>query len=132
MGVSHRHGGDLISGVHLHGNGGLGVLGSEVPSTGTHGPGYLYNDLTFPADANKEVRGVILTVPSSGTFFAYEDSSFSLIGAADGSYTFTYALYVDGAYMGDATGYITVGASGTLYQSRGRHTTGARMGSRGL
>lgn len=123
----------LISGAVVVGERGLGVLGSEVPSTGTHGAGYLYNDLSLPADDDKEVRGLILTVPSDGSFFAYEDSSFSLIGAADGIYTFDYSLYVDGAYVGDATATITIGASGALfYQNRVRTSVGTRTGSRGL
>lgn len=101
----------LIPGAIVVGNRGLGVLGSVVPSTGTNGAGYLYNDLALPADADKEVRGLIVTPPSAGTFFAYEDSSFSLTGAPDGTYSFVYRLFVDGADLGTATAEITIGES---------------------
>jgi hypothetical protein len=83
-----------------------------VPSAGEHGPSYLYNDLSLPADANKEIRGLIVTAPSAGTFFAFEDGSFSLVGAPDGTYTFTYRLFVDGADLGTATATIVIGAAG--------------------
>ena len=99
----------LIPGAIVCGNRGLGVLGSAIPSDGDNGAGYAYNDLTLPADANKEIRGEILTVPSSGSFFAYEDTSFELDGAADGTYTFSYRLYADGADLGTATATIVVG-----------------------
>lgn len=101
----------LIAGACVVGNTGLGVLGSDVPSTGTHGPGYIYNDLSLPGDAGKEVRGTIET-PATGltTFFAYEDSSFTASGP-DGSYSFVYRLYVDGADMGTATCSFTIGTS---------------------
>jgi hypothetical protein len=100
----------LISGALVCGNRGLGVLGSAVPSTGDNGAGYLYNDLYLPADATKEVRGLIVTPPSAGTFFAYEDSSFEF-AAPDGAYTFTYRLYVDGADLGTATVNLSIGSN---------------------
>ena len=100
----------LISGALVVGNRGLGVLGSAVPSTGDNGAGYLYNDLSLPADASKEVRGLILTQPSAGTLYAYEDSSFEFTGAPDGTYTFTYRLYVDGADTGVGTVNLQVGS----------------------
>ena len=100
---------ELISGAYVIGETGLGVLGSAVPSTGEHGASYLYNDLSLPADDGKEIRGLIVTPPSDGTFYAWEDGSFSLIGAADGEYTFVYRLFVDGVDGGTATATITIG-----------------------
>lgn len=93
----------------------FGVLGSEIPSAGPNGAGYLYNDLTLPADANKEVRGQIVTWPSAGTLKAYEDSSFEFSGAPDGNYSFEYQLYVDGVAVG-ATQVVllSIGAAGAL------------------
>lgn len=102
---------ELISGAYVIGDVGLGVLGSDVPSEGEHGASYLYNDLTLPDDADKEIRGLIVTPPSAGTFYAWEDGSFSLTGAPDGEYTFVYRLYVDGADLGTATATITIGGS---------------------
>lgn len=100
---------ELISGAYVIGETGLGVLGSAVPSTGEHGASYLYNDLSLPADNDKEIRGLIVTPPSAGTFYAWEDGSFSLVGAPDGEYTFVYRLYVDGADLGTAVATITLG-----------------------
>lgn len=102
---------ELITGAYVIGDTGLGVLGSSVPSTGEHGASYLYNDLILPADNGKEIRGLIVTPPSAGTFFAWEDGSFSLVGAPDGTYTFTYRLFVDGVDGGTATATITIGAA---------------------
>jgi len=118
----------LITGSLVVGDRGLGVLGSEVPSTGDSGAGYLYNDLSLPGDASKEVRGLITSQPSAGTLYAYEDSSFTFTGAPDGTYSFTYQLYVDGAATGSpATVTLTVGSGSssvtlTLADSTHGHT----------
>ncbi len=101
----------LISGAIVCGDRGLGVLGSQIPSSGDSGAGYLYNDLSIPSDNGKEVRGLIVSAPSSGSFFAYEDSSFEFSGAPDGLYSFTYRLFVDGEDLGTAVSTLTVGAS---------------------
>lgn len=101
----------LIAGACVVGHRGLGVLGSVIratTATGTHGPGYLYNDLTG-ADDLKEIRGLIVTPPSAGTFTAFEDGSFTLVGAPDGSYSFLYRLFADGADLGTASADITIG-----------------------
>lgn len=90
----------LIPGALVVGNRGLGVLGSQVPGTGTHGPAYIYPSLDLPDDAGKEVRGLIVTPPASGLLVAGEDSSFLLLGASDGEYTLEYRLFVDGADLG--------------------------------
>lgn len=104
----------LISGSIVCGDRGLGVLGSAIladTATGDHGAGYLYNDVDS-GDEAKEFRGLIVTPPSAGTFFAYEDGSFSLV-APDNTYTFVYRLYVDGADLGTATASITIGGAAT-------------------
>jgi hypothetical protein len=100
---------ELIAGAYVVGETGLGVLGSAIPSDGLDGASFLYNDLSLPADADKEIRGLILTPPGSGTFYAWEDGSFTLVGAADGVHTFDYRLFVDGVDMGTATITVTVG-----------------------
>lgn len=104
----------LIAGALVVGDRGLGVLGSDIPATGEHGAGYVYNDLSLPADAGKEVRGLIVTPPSAGQFFAYEDTSFTFVGAPDGAYTFVYRLFVDGADLGTATATLNVGSVTTV------------------
>ncbi len=91
---------DWITGKLVIGNTGLGVKGSLIPSTGEDGASILYNDITLPADNDKEIRALVLTWPSAGYLFVYEDGSFSFTGAPDGTYTFTYQLYIDGTATG--------------------------------
>ena len=98
----------LIPGMLVCGNRGLGVRGSQVPASGDAGAGFLYNDLSLPADADKEVRGLIVTPPAAGTLVVNEDSSFTFT-APDGVYSFVYRLFVDGADLGTATVTLTVG-----------------------
>lgn len=98
--MSQRFDSALISGAHLYGGAGLGVLGSLIPATGDNGAGYTYNDLSLPADNAKEICGRVTSWPSAGTLYAYEDTSFEFSGAPDGSYTFQYQLYVDGVATG--------------------------------
>ena len=101
---------ELIAGSLVIGNTGLGVLGSAVPSLGLSGAGYLFNDLNLPAENNDEFYGVLLTTPVAGSFYAWEDSSFSLASAPDGTYTFTYRGFKNGVTYGTGTGTVTVGA----------------------
>jgi hypothetical protein len=119
--MSQVYGASLIAGSQTFGSGGHGILGSVIRSTtatGPHGPGYLYNDWDDASDDPKEFRGLITAAPSAGAFFAYEDGSFTLTGAPDGSYTFTYQLYVDGIATGSPqTDSITVGGGGVLASS---------------
>jgi hypothetical protein len=90
---------EWISGALVIGGTGLGVLAENIPSTGTHGPAYTYNDLSLPADNGKEICGRITVWPASGTLTAAEDTSFTFVGA-DGSYSFTYQLYAGGVATG--------------------------------
>ena len=98
--MSFRFDTPLITSAYHFGNRGLGVLGSEIPSTGTNGPSYMYNDLTLPADNAKEYSGFVVTPPGIGTFFAYEDGSFTYTGA---STSFVYKLREDGVDKGNQT-----------------------------
>lgn len=101
----------LITGACVVGNRGLGIVGAEImatTATGDDGAGFLYNDLTSADDA-KEIRGLIVTPPSSGTFTAYEDGSFSMTGTS-GAFSFTYQLYVDGVAVGTASVVMQDGA----------------------
>lgn len=99
----------LISGAIVCGNRGLGVVGSLIPASGDHGPGYTYNDLSLPADNAKEICGRITSWPTGGALTAYEDTSFEYSGTTD---TFQYQLYVDGVAVGTpATVTLQVGAA---------------------
>lgn len=105
-----------ITGYHF-GCSGLGQTGAYIranTATGDHGPGYLYNDWDSSADDAKEFQGLVLTPPVAGTLFAYEDGSFTFSGAPDGTYTFTYRLYVDGVDLGTQTATIVIGGGGVL------------------
>lgn len=111
----------LISGAMVVGDVGLGVIGAEVPDDGDDGAGYLYNDITLPDDANKEVRGEIVTWPLYGDLVAYEDSSFIYTpdNASVTADSFEYQLYINGVSTGSPitvdisfvgnTQYISVG-----------------------
>lgn len=114
----------LISGACVVGNRGLGVLGIDVPSSGTHGAGYLYNDLNLPTENADEFYGLITSGPSGLTsFFAFEDSSFTAVGP-DGSYSFTYTGYKNGTSYGSATVSFSIGAA-TLASADATHAHAA-------
>jgi hypothetical protein len=103
-----------LGGTH-YGGSGLGVLGSQVPSTGQHGPGALY-DLLTPAEAVREVRFRVDTPPSSGLFSMDENSAFTW-QASNGSYTFSGTWYIDGVAQPSATHNIIVGSAGLIITS---------------
>ena len=123
-----------LQGVTNHyGTIGLGVLGSVIratTATGTHGPGYIYPSLTS-ADDSKEIRGLILTRPSSGVLFPYEDGSFTLTGAAEGNYAFTSQLYVDGVATGIVTSQVTIGSGSSIPTLTGAVAGSAPLVGRG-
>lgn len=104
--MSYRFDVSLITDSYHFGNRGLGVIGSFISSTGVSGPGYVYNDLSLPADADKEYIGFIVTPPATGQFFAFEDTSFEYTGP---STTFTYKLYEDGVDLGNQTVTLNMG-----------------------
>lgn len=85
-----------------------GVLGALIAATGDRGPGYCYKDLSFPADSNKEIRGLITRRPTLGTLVAYEDTGFTYDGETD---SFDYQLYVNDVKTGpEVTVSLYVGA----------------------
>lgn len=86
----------LIAGAVVVGDPGLGVLGSEVPTTGEHGGGIAATWLATE-DLTKEVRVLITSWPATGTLFVYEDTSFEYDGE---STTFEAQLYTDGVAVG--------------------------------
>ena len=99
--MSYRYGTSLVPGAYHYGGGGLGCPGSLIPSGGLDGPGYLFAGLDLPADAAKEVRGLITRWPA-GTLTVWEDSSFRYVGPSDYA---LYELYVDGALSTLDIGY---------------------------
>ena len=91
---------------------GRGPLAQDIPSTGEHGAAYAYNDLDLPTDDDKEIRAPV-TVPPGGaglvSFFPHEDTSVDLVVSADGVYSWTYELFVDGVSQGTAVATATIG-----------------------
>ena len=82
------------------GNAGMGLLGSEIAATGTHGPGYIYGALNLPADANFEISGEITRWPTNGVLTTFEDGSFTYSGTTD---YFLWLLKVGGIPSTDNT-----------------------------
>ena len=119
----------LIAGKIVVGDAGLGVKGSVIRATtqfGAHGPGALYNDWDNAGDDDSEFCARLLTAPASGSFFMNEDGSFTLTGAADGSYTFSYQLIVDGVDVGSpVTSYIVVGQASVESDLSGAYSISA-------
>lgn len=92
---------------------GLGISGAALRAatgSGGSGAGVLYNDWDAGDDA-KEFRALLVTAPSSGALTMNENGSLSLTGAADGSYSLVYRLFVDGADLGTSTAAITIGSA---------------------
>lgn len=110
-----RYGAPWVTGALVYGDADLGVLGSVIRATtgtGPNGAGILYNDWDSSADDSKLFRALVLSGAPAGAFF-YEDGSFSIpAGTADGTYSVSYRLFVDGADLGTSTATITVGAGG--------------------
>lgn len=114
---------ELISGALVIGETGLGVRGDAVPSTGASGAPPLYNDISLPSEAADEFRALLVTVPAGGTFFMWEDSSFTATGYADGSYSGTYTGFKNGTSYGTATYSFTIGQPGSPAPRRRRSRT---------
>lgn len=80
-----------------------GVLASQVPSTGASGPSCIFNDIARHSTLqNDYVYCNFLTEPmgGNGVFASNPDGSFSWVGAADGTYTFTYQYEVNNINIG--------------------------------
>lgn len=105
---AYRYGGTPTPFGYHYGKGGLGVLGSEVPSEGIDGPSPIYAGLSLPSEANNEFRIVLFTTPTLGDLFVYEDTSFSFTGP-DGVHTWTYGAYKDGILYGTGTVTLVIG-----------------------
>ena len=92
---------------------GHGILGSAIPSSGTHGASILYNDITLPGEASDEFRALILTSPAGlAAFQVGEDGSLYASGP-DGSYSGTYAGFKNGVSYGTAAYSFTIGTADT-------------------
>lgn len=86
---------------------GFGILGAGIPNAGDNGGSPALNDGISPTS---EYYWRIVTQPGSGTLTIHPDLSFDLEGAADGTWSWQYRLYEDGANQGLATVNVHVGA----------------------
>lgn len=87
----------------------VGLIASQIVSetaTGDSGPGLLYDEALV--NTGKQLRVHITSAPASGSLFAEENGSFTLTGAADGSYTIGYQYYVDNVLAGSDTATVNV------------------------
>lgn len=111
---------------------GWGVRGDSVPATGTDGPALTYPTLSplLPGAAASEVRMELLTLPASGAFTYYEDTSATLAGASNGAWFASFRVFIDEVDMGLATAYFYVGnAVATLAGALGSITGDLLVGS---
>lgn len=99
-----------IAGALVIGDTGLGVLGSEIPSNGTHGPGYAYDSVILqPAYGGKEYRATITAKPDALLLTATETSAFTATGP-DGTHVVTWSLFEDGQLVGSTSFSVRFGA----------------------
>lgn len=107
----------------------VGLLASQIISetaTGDNGAGLLYDEAL--ANTNKQLRLNITSTPSSGSLFVYENGSFELTGAADGSYAISYQYFVDNVLGGSDTATVTVGAANASASAGTGTSTGSGTG----
>lgn len=102
-----------MSSYHVVDAGGLGVLPEQVPTTGEHGASILANEAANVANAGKELRAVVTSLPTTNVTrcLVQSDGSVDLVVTADGTYQIGYSVYIDGALDGTAPATFTVGAS---------------------
>lgn len=90
---------------------GFGIFGSDIPSAGTNGPSPVLNDSIVPTS---EYYWRLVTPPATGLLKLYADLSFEFTPASDGTTSFTYQLFEDGADSGSGSVTMTSGSvSGT-------------------
>ena len=111
-------GSSIVPGAQVFGAGSLGVPGALIPGTGDAGPAYAYPSLEHPGDDAAEIQGLVTahTFPP-GTFFAYGNTSFTVIGAPDGAYSVTFDLKRDGLRIGAVTFRTYIGAVAAVAMS---------------
>lgn len=77
------------------------ITGADVPSTGTHGPGFLYPLVQAnPGIASKVIRGKIVRRPATGVLANDPNSAFSFTPAGLGTESFDIQPMVMGAPFG--------------------------------
>jgi hypothetical protein len=120
----------LVTGKTVAGNRGLGVLGSAVPTTGTHGGGALALGLTAD-ELTAEVRAVITVQPAHGTVVMDETSAFTYTrtDGQTGTDSFTFEKFVAGVSQGTAVKTVSIGVAAVTLA--GTNSTEAATSSTG-
>lgn len=116
MSVHHRIGQPPgMSAYHVVDAGGLGVLPEQVPTTGEHGASILANEAADVANAGKELRAVVTSLPTTNvtSCIVQSDGRVDLVVTADGTYQIGYSVYIDGALDDAATATFTIGEGGS-------------------
>ncbi|WP_136678622.1 immunoglobulin-like domain-containing protein [Neptunomonas sp. XY-337] len=72
-----------------------GVLGSDVPATGQHGPSIIYEDVSLPADANARFYCEVVGATPAGLTLS-DDGSLHWAFQGYGDHEFTVAVFKDG------------------------------------
>ena len=104
----------LIVGSVIVGDTGFGVIGADIPSTGTNGASVLYQHVTLPADNDVEFRMLITVYPAVGTLTTFEDGSFIYTAPVPTTDSFTYEWFRDGVSQGTDTVNLTIGVVGGI------------------
>lgn len=115
----------------------VGILAETIASetsTGTNGPGLLYDESINPANAGKQLRIRITSLPSAGNIFVYENGAFDFWDAPAGTYYVGYDWYADDVFGGADTATIVVGAadgaaSGVTLTGTSSISTGSASGN---
>lgn len=92
----------------------VGILAATIASqtaSGTNGPGLLYNEAINPANAGKQLRVRITSIPGVGNLFVYENGAIDFDDAPNGTYYVGYDWDADDAFGGSDTATIVVGAA---------------------
>lgn len=95
---------------------GFGILGADIPTTGSDGGSVVLND---SIDPTKEYHWRVTSSPSAGTLTIYPDMSSLFSGAPDGTYSWTYRLFENGVDQGTATVSETVGTASVAGSAEG-------------
>jgi len=90
---------------------GFGVLAEDIPLTGEAGPSLLANDIKPEDPLGCEYRVEILTLPSAGNLFVFENGAVRFSDAPDGVYIGTQRVWKSGIPGTEATYTLTVGGN---------------------
>ena len=110
--MSLRIGGHPALGSGHVGVPGWGVLGSQIPSSGTDGPAYLYPSITLPADADTEYLA-LSDAPING-LDASLDSAFEYNGIPG---SFEFNVWENGVNIGSANLVFQIGTSASISEA---------------